>query len=58
VTGGEYKAREHIHHGMADPRLLAIPTSKGRVADLYLYWGMFFGISSILRLGNPLCIPL
>ena len=25
VTGGVYKARERIHRGMADPRLLAIP---------------------------------
>jgi len=29
----EYKARERIHRGVADPRLLAIPTSCGRVAD-------------------------
>ena len=27
LTGGEYKARERIHRGIADPRLLAIPTS-------------------------------
>ena len=27
VTGGVYKARERIHRGMADPRLLAIPAS-------------------------------
>ena len=27
VTGGEYKAWERIHRGMADPRLLAIPAS-------------------------------
>ena len=27
LTGGEYKTQEHIHRGMADPRLLAIPTS-------------------------------
>jgi len=33
VTGGVYKARERIHRGMADPRLLAIPTSCSRVAD-------------------------
>ena len=42
VTGGVYKARERIHRGMlirdyysprhADPRLLAIPTSRRRVA--------------------------
>jgi hypothetical protein len=33
VTGGVYKARERIHRGIADPRLLATPTSRGRVAD-------------------------
>ena len=27
LTGGEYKTRERIHRGMADPRLLAIPAS-------------------------------
>ncbi len=27
LTGGEYKARERIHRGDADPRLLAIPAS-------------------------------
>ena len=36
VTGGVYKARERIHRGRADPRLLAIPTSRGRVAALDL----------------------
>ncbi len=33
VTGGVYKTRERIHRGVADPRLLAIPASRGRVAD-------------------------
>jgi hypothetical protein len=33
VTGGVYKARERIHRDVADPRLLAIPTSWSRVAD-------------------------
>ncbi len=33
LTGGVYKAQEHIHRGVADPRLLAIPTSRSRVAD-------------------------
>ncbi len=32
VTGGVYKAREHIHRSIADLRLLAIPTSYRRVA--------------------------
>ena len=34
VTGGVYKARERIHRSNADLRLLATPTSRGRVADL------------------------
>lgn len=33
VTGGVYKARERIHRSVADLRLLATPTSRGRVAD-------------------------
>ena len=33
LTGGVYKARERIQRGLADPRLLAIPTSRSRVAD-------------------------
>jgi hypothetical protein len=32
VTGGVYKARERIHRSIADLRLLATPTSRGRVA--------------------------
>ena len=27
LTGGEYKTRERIHPGLADPGLLAIPAS-------------------------------
>ena len=34
LTGGEYKTREHIHRSIADLRLLAIPTSWGRIAAL------------------------
>ena len=33
LTGGVYKVRERIHRAMADARLLAIPTSRSRVAD-------------------------
>src|SRR5687767_245950 len=33
VTGGVYNARERIHRSVADLRLLATPTSRGRVAD-------------------------
>ena len=38
VTGGVYKARERIHRGIADPRLLAIPTSCRRVAAYNPNW--------------------
>ena len=33
LTGGVYKAQEHIHRVVADTRLLAIPASWSRVAD-------------------------
>ena len=34
LTGGEYKTRERIQRAMADTRLLANPTSRGRIAAL------------------------
>ena len=34
LTGGVYKAQEHIHRDVADSRLLAIPTSCRRVVSL------------------------
>jgi len=43
VTGGVYKAREQIHRGMADPRLLATPTSRGRVAAPDPNWDRVWG---------------
>ena len=58
VTGGVYKARERIHRGNSDPRLLAIPTSWSRVADSNPDYDRFSGISSTSRLGNPLYRPL
>ena len=33
MTGGECKEQGHIHGGVADPPLLAIPTSRSRVPD-------------------------
>ena len=45
VTGGVYKAREQIHRGMADPRLLATPTSRGRVAARDPNWGRVWGLA-------------
>jgi hypothetical protein len=58
VTGGVYKARERIHRDIADSRLLAIPTSRSRVADCDPDYDRLSGISSPLRVGNPLYWPL
>ena len=58
VTGGVYKARERIHRDIADSRLLAIPTSRSRVADSDPDYDRLSGIGSTSRLGNPLYRPL
>jgi len=58
LTGGVYKAQEHIHRGVADPRLLAIPTSCRRVAADNPNWGQVSGICTVLRLRDPLSCPL
>ena len=58
LTGGVYKAQEHIHRSVADLRLLAIPASRRRVAAYDLNWGAFFGIGSPSRVGVPLYAPL
>ena len=58
VTGGVYKARERIHRSIADLRLLAIPTSRSRVADFDPDWDRLSGIGSPSRVGDPLYRPL
>ncbi len=58
VTGGVYKARERIHHGVADPRLLAIPASCSRVADCNPNLDRLFAISALSRVGDALYRPL
>ena len=58
VTGGVYKARERIHRDNADSRLLAIPTSRSRVADSDPDYDGLYGIGSTLRLRDPLYPPL
>ena len=58
VTGGVYKTRERIHRSNADLRLLAIPTSRSRVADSDPDYDGLYGIGSTLRLRNPLYLPL
>ena len=58
LTGGVYKAQEHIHRSIADLRLLAIPASCRRIAACNLNWGAVFEICSRLRVGVPLSDPL
>ena len=58
LTGGVYKAQEHIHRVIADTRLLAIPTSCRRVAACNPDWEAFLGISVASRLSDPLYAPL
>src|ERR1041384_1223401 len=58
VTGGVYKARERIHRGMADPRLLAIPASCSRVADYNPNLDRLFAIGAPSRVGDALYRPL
>ncbi len=52
LTGGVYKAQEHIHRGVADPRLLAIPASWGRIAASQSELGSV--LSDLLRLAASL----
>ena len=58
VTGGVYKTRERIHRDIADSRLLAIPTSRSRVADSDPDYDRFSGIGSPSRVSSPLYRPL
>ena len=58
VTGGVYKARERIHRGVADPRLLAIPASCSRVADYNPNLDRLWAIGSPSRVGDALYRPL
>src|SRR5690606_7126279 len=58
VTGGVYKARERIHRGVADPRLLAIPPSCSRVTDCNPNLDRVFPIRSTSRHCNGLSRPL
>ena len=58
VTGGVYKARERIHRGMADPRLLAIPASCSRVTDYNPNLDRLLAIGSPSRVCCALYRPL
>ena len=54
----EYKTRERIHPGLADPGLLAIPTSRGRLQTSIRTGVGFIRIGSALRHCNLLYRPL
>ena len=58
LTGGVYKVRERIHRAMADARLLAIPASWGRVADLNPNWDALLEVGLPLPACDPLYAPL
>ena len=58
VTGGVYKARERIHRGNADPRLLATPPSWRRVSASNPNRDALYGIRSTSRYCNPLYAPM
>ena len=58
LTGGVYKARERIHRVIADTRLLANPTSRGRVADPDPNCERLFEIGITLLYSCPLYRPL
>jgi len=58
LTGGVYKAREHIHRAVADARLLAIPASCGRIAAHNPNLGRLSQICSTLRSCISLYRPL
>ena len=58
LTGGVYKARERIHRDIADSRLLAIPTSRSRVADSYPDYERFFWDSLPLAGLQPFVPPI
>ena len=56
VTGGVCKARERIHHRMADRWLLAIPPSCRRVAAYNPNWGRVYEVTLALA-GSHLFVP-
>ncbi len=58
VTGGVYKTRATYSRRHSDPRLLAIPTSRSRVADCDPDYDRVSEIGSTSRFGIPLSRPL
>src|ERR1044072_9461446 len=58
VTGGVSQARERLHRGISDPRLLATPASWRRVSASNPNRDALYGISSTSRYRNPLYAPM
>ena len=58
VTGGVYKTRERIHRSNADLRLLAIPTSRSRVADSDPDYDALYEVRLLSRVRFSLYAPL
>ena len=58
VTGGVYKTRERIHRSNADLRLLAIPTSRSRVADSDPDYDILYEVRLLSRVRFSLYMPL
>ena len=58
LTGGVYKARERLHRVIADTRLLANPTSRGRGADPDPNCEWLYEIGILLPGSCPLYCPL
>ena len=50
--GGVYKVRERIHRVIADTRLLAIPTSWGRIADPNPNWDVLLRFASCCQVAS------
>ena len=58
LTGGVYKAQEHIHRSIADLRLLAIPASCRRVAACNLNYERLWWDSLQVALSLPIVPPI
>jgi len=52
LTGGVYKAQEHIHRVVADTRLLAIPASCRRISACNPNWRLLWGLPPPCGLGT------
>ena len=58
LTGSVYKERERIHRGLLTRDYYQFRVHEGELQPSIPTGGRFDGISSALRLGNPLSFPL